>query len=41
MLLDLTKGCGRGLHGPEPDTRPAWPGPALKGDFSNGAAKKK
>ena len=30
---DLTKGCGKGLHGPEPDARPV-PGPAL--DFSNG-----
>ena len=37
---DLTKGCGRGLHGPEPDARPV-PGMALqmKGDFFNGPCR--
>ena len=44
---DLTKGCGRGLHSPQPDARPVpgpacdfsnWPGQQMKGDFSNGPA---
>ena len=44
---DLTKDCGRGLHGPEPDAR-SVPGPArdfsnrpgrlMKGVFTNGRA---
>ena len=33
---DLTKGCGRGLQGPEPDAK-LVPGPAH--DFSNGPGK--
>ena len=43
-VQDLTKDCGRGLHGPEPEERPV-PNPfrdfskglsrQLRGDFSN------
>ena len=34
--LDLTKGRGRGLHGPESDERPV---PGSDRDFSNGPGR--